>query len=238
MKNKIHNMIPLIILMSFLLLCSGGCGGSKVRADAELEGKYIPVTGSAYGVTLVGDEIGGFDIELQSGGKATMTIDGDSSKVKWENDDTSITITVEGEKLIGTRGQDSFTIEDLLGMGLDVVFAKEGTEAAIPDQYLPETDRFLLGKWQSTVVTDVLDYPVDTMADDALRMEFSGDYTVTVELEGVSYGPYKWSNLGDWGSLDDADDLDLSWDITGEGIKVNYSTDDGDYYVFTCSKAG
>ena len=74
---------------------------------------------------------------------------------------------------------------------------------------------------------------MDTIADDALTMEFSGDYTVTVNLEGTPYGPYKWSNLGDWGCLDDTDEIDLSWDITDEGIKVNYSTND-DYYIFTC----
>jgi hypothetical protein len=49
-----------------------------------------------------------------------------------------------------------------------------------------------------------------------ISMEFFKDHTVRVTLAGEQLGPYVWSNLGDWGSLDDAD-INLNWDITARG---------------------
>ncbi len=234
--KRIQTRAVLLLLTDALLLSLVGCGGSKVRADAELEGKYVAVAGEALGMTLSIDELDEFAVELNSGGKASMTIDGKTHSVKWQNDDATVTITVEGEELVGSRSQDSFSLEDLLGSGVTVTFAKEGTAAADPAQYMPKNDKFLLGQWRSTQVTDVLGDPVDDMADDALSMEFFKDHTVRVTLAGEQLGPYVWSNLGDWGSLDDAD-INLNWDITAEGIEVSYSSAD-DYYIFTCPKGG
>jgi len=233
--EKISTLVLILLLTAALLLGLTGCGGGKVRADADLEGKYIAVAGEALGMTLTLEELDEFSVELKSGGKASMTVDGDTHSVKWQNDDDTVTITVDGEQLVGKRSPDSFSMEDLLGTGVTILFAREGTAAADPAQYLPENDKFLLGKWQSVQVTDILGDPVDDMADDALSLEFSADHTVSVTLAGKQLGPYAWSNLGDWGGLDDAD-ISLNWDITADGIEVSYN--DGDYYIFTCPKGG
>ena len=226
----------LMALLMIVCLCACGGGGSGGRTDAKLEGRYIAVTGEMLGVTMSGEDMEGFSVELQSGGKALLEIDGDSSNVKWKCDDETITLMVEGKELVAQRGVDSFVMEDMLGMGMDITFAKEGTDAAAPEQYLPEADRFMLGAWKSTAVTDVLEEPVDTIAADALQLEFTDDHQVQVTLGGEDLGVYKWSLLGDWGCLDDADDLSLSWDILDDGIMVDYSAGD-DYFVFQCEKA-
>ncbi len=233
-KKKLITKILLFAVMSALLLTIAGCGG-KVRADAELEGVYIPVVSEVSGVTTVGDAIDLFDIELQSGGKAVITIDGEDHTAKWENDDTTITITADGEKIVGNLGEDTFTIDDILDLGMKVVFARKGSKAADPEQYMPETDKFMIGKWTSTEVTDVLGDPVEDMAPDALTIEFFSDYTVKFTLDGQAMGPYKWSNLDNWGSLDDEDSINLNWDIYSDRIEVNFYTDD-DYYIFICPK--
>ena len=223
------------VLLCLLLLSSCG-GGSKVRADTELEGHYIAVVGEALGMTLTGDDIDGFDITLQSGGKAQVMIDGETHSASWKNDDTTVTLTIDKEDIVGTRKQDAFTFEDMLGMGVDVTFAKEGTDAADPSHYLSENEKYMLGDWHSVSVADVLGDPVDDMADDALALNFAGDHTMTVRIGGKSLGTFPWSNLGTYGSSD-SEDIDLSWDHEeGEDVlEVNYVLD-GDYYVFTCER--
>nr|MCR4804962.1 hypothetical protein [Clostridia bacterium] len=131
---------------------------------------------------------------------------------------------------------DSFKVEDMLGMGMDFTFAKEGTAAADPAQYLPETDKFMLGNWQSTGVADILGDPID-MDPYALFMTFNGDHTANVMFKGEDLGTHEWSLLGDWGSFDDDDAPDISWDILDDGLEVSYVID-GEYYVFDCPKGG
>lgn len=229
--KKIYNYLFLIGLMCTALFLSG-CGSSS-NADSEYEGKYVSVSGEAMGITLTGDDISGFSLELKSGGKGTMTIYEDSESITWENDDKNLKITLSGTDIEGTIGEDTITFENMLDMGMDLTFAKEGTEAAKPENNLPEQDKNMIGVWQSTSVTDVLGDPIEGMSGDELKMEFASDHTVNITFKGEDLGSHKWSLLGDWGSLDD--DLSISWDIYEDGIEVDYSTDQ-DYYIFYCTK--
>ncbi len=228
----------LSLLMTFILVFSlAACGGgSSVRADEKLVGKYIAVVGEALGISMSGDELGEFSVDLQSSGKGTMTIDGSTENIKWKNDDSTLTLTVEKTDITGTLGTDTFKFEDMLGMGVNITFAKEGTDAADPENYLPEEDKFMLGNWQSTGVTDIIGDPVD-MDPYSLFMTFAGDKTVDVKFQGKDLGTFKWSLLGDWGSLDDDGAPDITWDVKDDGIEVSYVIDD-EYYIFDCPKGG
>ncbi|MFQ7291218.1 MAG: hypothetical protein ACLRQ0_03095 [Monoglobales bacterium] len=230
--KKYFNFTYAIVLLCAVFMLSA-CGGSG-KADAEYEGKYISVAGEAMGMTLTGEDINGFGLELKNGGKGTMTIYGDSGTIKWTNDDENITVNIDGTDIVGAIGQDTITFDNVLDMGLKLTFAKEGSEAAKPENHLPETDKKMLGIWQSNTVTDVLGDPVEGLSGNELKMEFAADYTVKVTFKGNDLGSHKWSLLGDWGSLD-SDVLDISWDINDNGINVNYSTDE-DYFVFSCTK--
>ncbi len=225
-----------LVLAFVLTACSGG---SKVRADQELEGKYIAVMGEMFGVALTGEELDGFSFELESGGKGKVVIDGDSHSIKWKNDDETVTITVDKEDMTAQRGKDSFVMKDMLGMGMDLTFAKEGTAAADPAQYLPEEEKKLLGDWQSVSVTDILGDPIDPseMAPDALALSFRGDHTGDASVEGKSFTGMKWSLLGSFGSFD-TEDVKISWEPEDDGISVDYVNADGTYYTFFCTKGG
>ena len=223
-------------VLALLLVFSLAACGSKVRADEKLNGKYIAVVGEMMGMSLTGEDINDIGIELQSGGKGSFTIDGETDKISWENDDTTISIKIDSETVTGTLGTDSFMVKDLLGSGMDLTFAKEGTDAAKPENYLPENDKFMLGNWQSTGVTDILGDPTD-MDPYSLFMTFSADHTANVKFMGKDLGTFKWSLLDDWGSFDDEGAPDISWDIKDGGIEVSYLLDD-EYYIFDCPKGG
>lgn len=238
MKRRMRFSGLWLAVMLFVSVVLAGCsgGGSGVRADAELEGHYIAVVGEMMGIALVGDDLSGFSFDLESGGKGKIAVDGESHGIKWQNDDSTVTITVDKTDIVGTRTTDAFTVENMLDMGMNLTFAKEGSEAAKPDAYLPEKDKFMLGDWQSDSVGDVLGNPVEGMADDALQMTFTGDYQVKVTLSGEDKGTYKWSNLSSWGNVDD-ESFKLSWDIQEDGLEVTYNNAEG-YYVFHCPKDG
>ena len=228
--SKLIGFVGLTLIMCMLAACGGGG-----RADEKYCGKWISAAGETLGVTLSGEEIAGFGMELKSGGKATITIEGKSYGAKWTNDDTSITVKEGSTEMVGTLGEDKIVFDDMLGMGMKITFAKEGSEAAKQENNLPDADKKMLGTWQSHEVVDVLGEPIEGMDGSALKMIFAPDYTVQVYMAGEDCGTTKWSLLGDnWGCIDD-EDVDLNWDITDDGIKVNYSAGD-EYYTFICTK--
>lgn len=228
MKKICALFMTLVMAMSFV-----ACG-EQVRADAELEGKYIAVAGEMWGIVMTMDDLNDFSFELKSGGKGEIVVDGTSSSLKWENDDENITIEVEGEEIIGKRQTDAFVVENMMDLGADITFAKEGTDAADLSNYIPEEDKMMIGVWKSETVTDILGDPVSNMNDDGLSLEFFADYTVNVNVMGNDLGIYPWSNLGTWGSVDD-ETISLTWDIVDDGLTVSY--DGEDYWVFSCTKA-
>ena len=228
MKKILAMIITGIIALS-LVSCGGG------PADEKFVGKWISVAGESLGITLTGEDIDGFELNLESGGKGTMVIDEDEGKIKWTNDETTLTITVDGEEMVATIGEDTLVFDDMLGMGMKITFALEGSDAANPENYLPEEVKSMIGTWNSYNVTDVLgDDASAEISPEALKLTFKADYTVDVEYNGESIPGQTWSMLGDWGSLDDSD-YSISWDVVGEEIEVTYSYGE-DYFIFSCKK--
>lgn len=224
---RLSMFVGLVLAICMLSACGG-------KSDEKYVGKWISVTGEAYGVTLTGEDVNGFGLELKEKGKGVLTVDGESEDVKWENDGNKITITAEGTDMNAVVENDTMVFDDMLGMGLKLTFAREGSEAAKPENYLPEADKDMIGEWKSDNVTDILGDPVDTYAADALKLEFANDHTMNIYLDGESYLGKRWSLLDDWGSTYD-EGIDLTWDITEDGIEVSYEIDD-DYYIFHCVK--
>lgn len=231
--KKYLKFLCTIVLICPLILTACSSGG---RADAEYEGKYISVAAESMGIKLTGEEIQGFVIELESGGKGKMSVYEDTDSIKWTNDDTSITISAGGEDIIGTIGKDTITFDNIFDEGLKLVFAKEGSEAAKPENNMPETDKNMLGVWKSTGVTDILGDPVEGYKGDDVTVEFFGDYTANVKIMDISLEKQTWWTLGEWGYIDN-EDYDISWEISDNGIILNYYVSDEEgYLIYTCVK--
>lgn len=209
------------------------CGG---RADGTYVGKWICVSGSMDGMSLTGDDVNDFSLELRKGSRAIMEISGQTHKIKWKNDAETLTLKIDGVETVGTLGDDTITFDDMLNMGLNLTFAREGSEAALPENSMPEADKAMLGVWQSTAANDILGDPMDAYSANALVAEFTADHMVKVTLEGKELGSFKWSLLdAEWGSVDDGS-IELSWDINQDGTIVMDYVADGEYYCFPCEK--
>ncbi len=128
MKKTVAVLLALVCVIS---LCA--CGGSGGRSDDALAGQYKAVKAEAMGVELTGDDVSGFSITLEKGGKAVFEVEGTKGKGTWVNDDETVTLTVEGTDMTGTYGDGTIKfegfLEDLIGVSMDITFAKDGASA-------------------------------------------------------------------------------------------------------------
>lgn len=123
-----------LVLIISLLICVG-CSGNGKR-DEALVGKYIAVSGKAFGLDLSSDEITGFTVELLADGHAIMVAEDIRVEGKWFNDDTTVTVKIDETNMVGTLGEDTITfdgfLKDQVGASIDLQFAREVTDAIKP----------------------------------------------------------------------------------------------------------
>ncbi len=234
MKKMISVFIAMVLCLSL-----AACSGSSTKVDEELIGKYVCVAGTMMGVTVSGDDVTDFELDLQDKGKGSIIIYGKSYKIKWSNDDDTVTLKIDGVDAVGKRGEDSITFEeflaDKLGVSMDLVFAKEGSDAAKPENYLPEEEKALLGDWSSVSVKDIMGDDASGDVDpNSLTATFNDDHTATISFMGEDIGSFEWSVLSEsiifTGDFDG--DLVMSGDYKDGVLLLNYSAGD-DYFIFT-----
>ena len=238
--------IRLLVIVTFIIsvLSMTGCGGGsgKTGEKSPYEGKWVAVSAQMMGVSVSVDETLGGTFEVKNGGKISFTVGDETGKGKWSVEEDQFTLTIEGEDMVGTIGEDTISFDDMLGMGMKVIFAKDGTDAMNPDLYLTEEESVVLGEWVSESVEELLgDGPQTSMEgveniNDALRLDFKNDRTVTVVYKGQEIGAFPWEVALGYCTID-SDNPFLTVTIKDDGtLEVDYS-DDEDYYTFQCVKS-
>ena len=233
-----------LFVTMILCLSMTACFGSSGKVNEALVGKYICVTGTMLGMTMSGDDMSDFELELKEKGKATITISGESHNAKWSSEESTVTLKIDGVDAVGELGEDTITfksfLEEAVGVSMDLTFAKEGTDAAKPENYLPENEKALIGDWVSVSVANTLGADASEEVDPtALAITFDDDHLATVSFMGEKVGTSKWSMLTETVVFDDTLDngVNLNGDYKDGELILNYSSDDN-YYVFTMSNSG
>ena len=123
MKKTLSLFIAIVCVVS---LCA--CGGSGGRSDDALVGQYTAVKAEAMGIALTGDDVSGFTITLEKGGKAVFEVEGTKGKGTWTNDDETVTLKVEGTEMTGKYSDGTIEfegfLEDMVGVSMDITFEK------------------------------------------------------------------------------------------------------------------
>ena len=143
--KKLITVILAVTIMGALL---ASCGGKKVsKEDAEImAGKWVLVVYDYMGVKMLPEDVETqMSFEFKDNGKVTYTLDDESEDYKWEKDDTLITIWVpEG---IVSKGHTAVLEDDYFtlywnyeGASVQMIYAREGTDAVNPDLYISEDD--------------------------------------------------------------------------------------------------
>ena len=161
MRKRLSYLLVVAVFVSMLSLsgCGGGGGGGTTKSEANpYEGKWVAVVAEAMGVQLPIEECfeGDLSFELNSGGKVVFHADEETGNGKWAVADNKLTITIQGEEMVADVGENTFTFDDLMDMGLKVIFGKEGTDATNPENYLTEDELALIGDWHSETVEELL----------------------------------------------------------------------------------
>ena len=161
---------------------------------------------------------------------------------KWSVEDDQFILSIEGEEMEGIIGKDIISFDNMLEMGVKVIFAKDGTDAMDPALYLTEEENAVIGEWAAESVEELLgDGPQTSMEgvnniNDALRLDFKSDRNVTVIYKGEEIGTFPWSVALGYCSIE-SENPSLTVMINDDGtLKVDYSDDD-DYYTFHCVKS-
>lgn len=231
-----------LIIMSFILLLSG-CGGGESSSSqpTPYDGKWIAVSGEAFGMTMPGDELFDgqeFSFEINGSNKVTINAMGESGKGTWEEKDGKLIIKAQGEELIGIPEENIIIFDNAMGMGVKIICAKEGTDAMDPSNYLPEEEKALIGKWKAETVKDALGEEIQIEGfekpEDALRFELKSDRTADLIFKNENLGTVPWSFGLGIATIDGVEDYTIIINPPENG-KANVSISNLDfYYDFVC----
>ena len=117
----------LVFLLLIVLLIRGCTGAVKDAFDPNL-GVYNATTAEMYGMTVSVTDLweNGVSIELKAKDKCVFNIDGEKYNIKWTLDGTDINVKGKGLDCDGTLNQGTLVLEDVMGMGVNLTFQKEG----------------------------------------------------------------------------------------------------------------
>ena len=133
--KKISYVLILAMLLGVFAL--SGCGGAE---PSVLDGKWIGVGAEMMGIKIpVAEVFGGeFSINILGQGKAEVMAGEVSERDKWTLEEGVFTLKMNGADCIGCWDEeypDVIVFENMLESGIDIIFAKEGSEAADPALY-------------------------------------------------------------------------------------------------------
>ena len=204
-----------------MLLPLAACGGkvSDGKSGGEPDpnaGKYQGISAKALGMTMDMSEVypGETWVELKSGGKDTVMLDGDEFPMKWTLDGEAITITIDGVDSVGSLADGVLTV-DLMEMGVEMTFLKEGAEMPAPEVTYQDA-----GYWE--IVRMESEDPESAISEEDMAF-----------VKSVGVQMYMELNADGTGALFMEDEMPLTWadgaiSFTEENMTVSYTLENGE----------
>ena len=207
-----------LLLTLAMLLSLAACGGSA--EEDPNAGKYMGTTAKTLGMTMEMSEVypGETWLELKSGGKGTIMLDGDDFSMKWTLEGEAITITIDGVDSIGTLADGVITV-DLMNMGVEMSFLKEGVEAPVTAATYNDAGYYDLIRIDGATEEDSVSEEDLTMLRELgmyMYLELLGDGTGMLFMDEEM--PLAWSD----GTVNfTEDDLSISYTLEGDILTLD-----------------
>lgn len=136
--KKLKSLLA-VVLAAAMLLSMTACGGGDEKSADPNAGVYKAATAEMWGMEMAIEDIwsGGFEIELKDKGKCQIRIDGEKANGKWELSGSSFHVEGGGVDCSGTLKDGVMTLENVLDMGVNLTFHKEGYR---PSASAPEAE--------------------------------------------------------------------------------------------------
>ncbi len=203
------SIVLLTLLMMLVVTACGGAGG-----DADI---YIGTEVTMMGMTMSPEEVyeGGITLALDDSGGATLTMDGEDYNAEWEVSNGEFILTQGSDSFTGTMEGDVVKIINLLDMGLDITFVKEGASDESTTTSEADNGELPLGKYLLSSMT-------------MLGMEMSYVDIQSAEMEMALEFTEDSANLTAYGTT-----VDVPWDVSTktidlEGVVTNYTMEGDD----------
>ncbi len=175
-------VVALIVVILIIVAIVGALSGGD--SDDPNIGLWTADEMTMMGMTMNPTDIypDGITLEIKSGDKCTLTMDGDSFNADYEIEGNVFTMTQRGDEFTGTINGNVIEITNLLDMGLDIVFVKDGmsgensqgaggTGAVIDENNL--TGRYILSSMTTAGV--VMNYDAIQQAEIEMTLEIDGE---------------------------------------------------------------
>ena len=119
--------IAILLTVCTVLICLSACGGKNDPNDPN-QGVWKATTGEMFGLSMDVEELfgQGFTIELKANGKCALNVDGKKANGTWTLNDGAFTVKGGGIDEKGRLENGKLTLENVMGMGLTLIFEKEG----------------------------------------------------------------------------------------------------------------
>ncbi len=117
-----------VILAVVLILVLGGKGNTPEASNDPNVGVWNATNASMWGMDMAVADVfeNGVSLELKDNGKCVLTVDGDSANGKWSYEDGVLSLTGGGVDCTGTIESGVLSLTNLMDMGVDLTFEKEG----------------------------------------------------------------------------------------------------------------
>ena len=210
--------IALAVILLIVLVSSCGGGGGAASDDPNL-GVYNAVTAEMWGMEMPITDMfeNGVSIELKEKGKCEMNIDGTTGKGTWTLEDGVFSAEAGGAELNGTLEKGVLYAENVLDMGVNLTFEKEGGYV----EPVPDASGAVSGDSGEAVQSD---------EESALQQQWNGTW----------YGAmYVYEAEGDFADIpSDVYDVYMVVDVDEEGsgeFEVYFAGVDEPYAVGECN---
>ncbi|MDL2218243.1 hypothetical protein LJC27_06250 [Christensenellaceae bacterium OttesenSCG-928-M15] len=229
-RKMIASLLAFMMILSALALAA--CGSKDEESDDPNLGVWNATTGSMLGISMdVTDFFGeGFTIELKSGGKCALNVDGKKASGKWTLENGAFTVSGGGLDESGRLENGSLVLEDVMGMGLTLVFEKEGGYALAGTAKKPGADG-PVGVWVGKTVAMPGEGPSDNFmgmmaVSDCIFMELKADGAVRLQYIGEIIDTTWKESGGNAGAID------------FDGMPVDFEIKGGELYLYIGEKGG
>ena len=127
-KKRLMMFGGIAIAVILLIALVSSCGGGGAAADDPNLGVYNAVTAEMWGMEMPVTDMfeNGVSIELKEKGKCVMNLDGTTGKGEWTLEDGVFHAEAGGAELNGTLEKGVLYAENVLDMGVNITFEKEG----------------------------------------------------------------------------------------------------------------
>ncbi len=165
------------------------------NSDDPNIGVWEATEASMLGVSIKPEDAfeGGASIELKSGNECNITLNGEVFNVRWELDGTTFKLIDGSDEFTGTLIGNELKLVDLLGLGVDLTFVKEGTTT---DNNAGDTDADIDTATQAEG---------DENSSDTIAPDYAAEETIeasTLSNPSFWYGEVNISDYEGIGNLD------------------------------------